>query len=122
MPMIAAKPITPPTTPPAIAPVCDPDFDPLCGVAVAVVGMTLEAVRGAAEAVVPKYTDRSRAAKPAAGAVAVACPSTLDLCKLEDSTVVREVLTCHPQERRCCQVLCILSCCPESRATIHLLQ
>lgn len=79
MPMTAANPITPPTTPPAMAPECDTDFDPLFRVAVAVAGMTLEAVRGAAEAVVPKYTDRSRTAKPAAGAVAVACPSTLSL-------------------------------------------
>lgn len=80
MPMIAAKPITPPTTPPAMAPVCDSDFDPLPWIAVAVAGMIREAVRGAAEAVVPKYTDKSRAAKPAAGAVAVACPSTLLFC------------------------------------------
>lgn len=70
MPMITAKPNTPPTTPPAIAPALDSDFGRIIGVSVA--GMILDAVRCAAEAVVPKYTDKSRDAKPAAGTVAVA--------------------------------------------------
>ena len=61
---MAANPTTPPTTPPAIAPVLDFDFGWLVGLAVAVAGIGRDAVRGAAEAVVLKYTDRSRDAKP----------------------------------------------------------
>jgi hypothetical protein len=60
-----------------MAPVFDLDFDWFAGLAVAVAGISLDAVRGAAEAVVLKYTDRSRIAKPCAGAVTVACPSVL---------------------------------------------
>jgi hypothetical protein len=42
------------------------DFDSgrLVGLAVSVAGIGLDAVRGVAEAVVLKYTDRSRDAKP----------------------------------------------------------
>jgi hypothetical protein len=42
--------------------------------------MGLVAVRGEAEAVVLKYTDKSRTAQPCAGAVAVAWPSVLPFC------------------------------------------
>lgn len=51
---MAANPTTPPTTPPAIAPVLDFDFGWPVELAVAVAGIGLEAVRGAAEAVVAK--------------------------------------------------------------------
>lgn len=75
--MRAQRKITPPTTPPAMAPVLDLDLGWGEGVEVADVGITRDAVRGVAEAVVAKYTDKSRMAKPAAGVVTVACPSVL---------------------------------------------
>lgn len=49
----------------------------MVGSPVDVAGMSRVAVLGAAEAVVLKYTDKSRVANPSAGDVAVACPSVL---------------------------------------------
>lgn len=54
IPMIKARPTTPPTTPPAIAPVLDLGEGLLGGLGVSVDGISLDAVLGDADAVVPK--------------------------------------------------------------------